>query len=360
MIIQTKKMIMIEYKNIRDVVFKLNPESAHMVAEKLLSAVGSCSFLSSQLSSRYWSITPMLEQELFGKRVLNPVGLAAGYDKDAKALRGLAALGFGFLELGTVTPKPQSGNPKPRLFRHIEAKSLQNAMGFNNDGIEAMAKRLKKSYPFSIPLGLNVGKNKTTPTHNAIEDYIECIKRAGDMCDYVVINISSPNTPNLRELFNEEFIKELFSRATQETKRDIFLKLSPDMSIDDALFICDVAYKNGAKGFIATNTTTEYDLLEGAKDFGGLSGEVLKQKSFLMFKEVAKNYFGRAILISSGGISSAEDAYLRIKHGASLVQVYTALIYEGPALIKSINEGLCELLKKDGFASISEAKGSML
>jgi dihydroorotate dehydrogenase len=351
---------MCEYKRVRDIVFKLNPEMAHTLAEKALMAVGSCSFLSNQLSSRYWEINPMLEQELFGTRVLNPVGLAAGYDKDAKALRGLAALGFGFLELGTVTPKPQSGNPKPRLFRYVEAKSLQNAMGFNNEGIEAMAKRLKKSYPFSIPLGLNVGKNKVTPAENAIDDYIECIKRAGDMCDYVVINISSPNTPNLRDLFNEEFIKELFEKATKETKRDVFLKLSPDMSIDDALFICDVAYKHGAKGFIATNTTTEYELLEGAKDFGGLSGEVLKQKSFLMFKEVAKNYFGKVTLISSGGIASAEDAYTRIKHGASLVQVYTALIYEGPGLVKSINQGLCELLKQDGFTSIQEAKGSML
>lgn len=348
------------YDSLKQYIFKTDPELAHKTVECALRGLAFCPPALNRVAEEFLFYDDVLKQEIFGREFHSPVGLAAGFDKDAVMIRGLSALGFGFLEVGTLTPKPQSGNPKPRLFRHVKTKSLQNAMGFNNGGIQKAKERLKKLYPYAVPLGLNVGKNKVTSEENALEDYLFCIKEAGDFCDYIVINISSPNTPNLRALFNEGFIRSLFTEVKKITDRPVMLKLSPDMGIDTALEICETAHKNGSDGFICTNTTTEYALQEGAKDFGGLSGQVLKQKSFLLFKEVAKAYFGKSILVACGGIQNAEDVYERIKHGADLVQIYTALVFEGPYVVKRINEELAKMLKSDGFTSITEAKGVAL
>ncbi len=345
------------YESLKPWLFKLQPENAHNLAEVALRTISFCPPLLNRYITKHFITHPSLAQELFGRTFLNPVGLAAGFDKNATMLHGAMAMGFGFSEIGTLTPKPQEGNPRPRLWRHIEEESLQNAMGFNNDGLFRISHRLKKTYPFSTPLGVNIGKNKTTPDEKAINDYTTLIKALHEYSDYMVINISSPNTPGLRDLQNEEFITELFQRAKELTDKPILLKIAPDMSSDDAISLCTHAVNSGADGIIATNTTIDYTLVSEPEDIGGLSGEVLREKSFELFNAIAKELYGKTILISVGGINSAEEAYRRIKAGASLVQIYSSLIFKGPEVVEDINTGLIELLKSDGFSSITEAIG---
>ncbi len=349
---------MIAYDSIKPWLFKLDPETAHHLAATLLQFANVCPSAFNYWTSKHFVTDPVLEQELFGRTFLNPVGLGAGFDKNATMIRGIQALGFGFTEIGTVTPKPQPGNPKPRMFRHIEEKSLQNAMGFNNEGLAKVRARLEKCYPFSTPIGVNIGKNKTTSEENAISDYTTLIKALHALGDYMVINISSPNTPGLRDLQNEAFISQLFQEAKALTDKPILLKIAPDMEAQQAVDLTAMAVEKGADGIIATNTTIDYSLVKEPKDIGGLSGAILSDKSFALFDAIAKELYGKTTLISVGGISTAEDAYRRIKAGASLVQVYSALVFEGPELIKNINKGLIDLIKADGYSSITEAIGS--
>jgi dihydroorotate dehydrogenase len=299
-----------------------------------------------------------LRQTLFGREFPNPVGLAAGFDKNAEAVRAIPALGFGFAEVGTVTPLAQPGNPRPRLFRHSEARSLQNALGFNNLGLAAMRRRLQKAHPAPLPLGVNLGKNKATPPERALADYETLIRGLHDLADYLVVNLSSPNTPGLRDLQNEEFLRALFGLAKGITDKPILVKIAPDLDPSQAVALSETAVEAGAAGVIATNTTIDYPLLPGARDFGGLSGKVLKEKSFRIFEAVAKALFGRAALISVGGIDSGAEAYRRLRAGASLVQVYTALVYEGPGLPRRINEELLALIERDGVRGIAEVIGA--
>ncbi|MDR0666901.1 MAG: quinone-dependent dihydroorotate dehydrogenase [Campylobacteraceae bacterium] len=349
---------MLNYQTLKKILFKLDPEKAHMLAEFAMRLGNFAPSLLNPIASRCVVIDERLSQELFGVKFLNPVGIAAGFDKNASMIRALCALGFGHIEYGTVTPKPQDGNAKPRLFRHIEEKSLQNAMGFNNDGSAKIAKRAGALYPFVIPLGANIGKNKTTSQENAIDDYIELTKTFSSMCDYLVVNISSPNTPNLRDLQNESFVKELFQACTPLTNRPILLKIAPDMTPKNAISLCSAAIENGAKGIIATNTTVDYSLVQNPKEFGGISGEVLREKSFKLFEVIAKEFFKTTVLISAGGISTPKEAYKRLKTGASLVQIYTSFIYEGPKIANSINKGILELMDKDGFHTIDDVIGA--
>ncbi len=348
-----------QYKNLKKIIFKTDPENAHYLVESTLSSLSKyIPFSLNIVSKKYRVDKPELKQDILGIKFPNPIGLAAGFDKNATMLDGLAAIGFGFIEFGTVTPKPQDGNPKPRLFRFPEANSLQNAMGFNNNGLEKVKEKIKKDFPFKIPLGANIGKNKLTSQEDALEDYRILIEGFKDISDYIVINISSPNTPGLRDLQNEAFIKSIFEMGVKLTDKPIFLKIAPDLEIEDAIEMCQIAIEHGAKGIIATNTTIDYSLLPNAKDFGGVSGAVLKEKSFKLFEALAKEFYGKTILISVGGISDADEAYKRIRAGASLIQVFTSLIFEGPSLIKNINNGLIQLLKKDGFENISQAIGA--
>jgi len=346
------------YNYFKKIFFKLSPENAHNVAEFVFkNAIRFCPFLENELAKRYFVTNKRLKQELFGRTFLNPIGMAAGFDKNATMIKMLTALGFGHIEFGTVTPQPQVGNPKPRLFRYVEQESLQNAMGFNNDGMKKIKKRLEKIYPFAVPLATNIGKNKTTSSENAIDDYEELIDCFKDVSDYFVVNISSPNTPGLRDLQNEEFIEKLFKMAKSKTDKAVLLKISPDLEIKDAIDICKVAIKNGADGIIATNTTIDYSLLPNAQNFGGISGKVLEQKSSEFFENLSKEFFGKTTLISVGGIDSADIAYKRIKMGASLVQIYSSFIFQGPKLTHNISQGVLDLMDKDGFAHISEAIG---
>ena len=349
---------MINYDSIKPLLFKFQPESAHHIAECVLRLPNVCQVPFNTFLKSHFIADDILNQELFGRKFLNPVGLGAGFDKNATMIRGTQILGFGFTEIGTVTPKPQEGNPKPRMFRHIEEETIQNAMGFNNEGAYKVIKRLQRTFPFSTPIGINIGKNKLTPDAEAINDYTHLIKAFDGLGDYFVINISSPNTPGLRDLQNEEFISQLFSEAKALTDMPILLKIAPDMTPEDAVALTKMAVEKGADGIIATNTTIDYSLVKEPKDIGGLSGAVLKEKSFKIFEAIAKELYGKTTLISVGGIDSAEEAYKRIKAGASLVQILSGIVFHGPDMIMNINKGLIELLHADGYNNITEAIGA--
>lgn len=351
---------MFSYENIKKYLFQLEPETAHNLVEFLLKVAPTVPFALNSFVEQNFVIDEKLKQNIFGVDFLNPVGLGAGFDKNGTMIQSMLALGFGFTEVGTVTPVAQAGNEKPRMFRYPEFESVQNAMGFNNNGSYELQQKVKALYPFSIPIGVNIGKNKTTSQENALDDYKHLIKSFSDICDYMVINISSPNTPNLRDLQNEEFIKALFSMAKELTNKPILLKIAPDMEIDVAIALCNCAIASGANGIIATNTTVDYQLLSGCQTFGGLSGKVLQEKSYTLFKEIAKELYGKTTLISVGGIDSPQEAYKRLKAGASLVQVYSAMIFKGPSLIGDINQGILKLMKDDGYNHISDVIGSDL
>ncbi|GMB91104.1 dihydroorotate dehydrogenase (quinone) [Helicobacter ailurogastricus] len=330
--------------------FKLEAERAHALVECGLKVWG-------KLPHSLEVPNPLLAQEILGLSLPNPIGLAAGFDKNATMLAGLSHLGFGAIEVGTLTPKPQPGNPKPRVFRYIEEQSLQNSMGFNNDGVLKAVQRLENLPPLSSLIGVNLGKNKDTPLENALSDYEKALSASLGVGDYYVFNLSSPNTPNLRDLQNEAFVGELFSMAVERTHKPLFLKVSPDMPTDALLGVCERALKAGAKGIIATNTTIDYSLLPGVRSSGGLSGRVLQDKARAVFAEVARAFFGRAILVAVGGISDGKEAYERIKMGAHFVQIFTAFIYQGPAICCKINQDIVKLLQQDGLSSIHEAVG---
>ena len=346
------------YKTIKPLLFKLEPETAHHLAETFLKLPSICPWAFSLYKKSHFVDDSILNQELFGCTFKNPVGLGAGFDKNATMIKGMEVLGFGFTEIGTLTPKPQEGNPKPRMFRHIEEESIQNAMGFNNDGMDVAKERLLNNYPYNTPLGVNIGKNKLTSEDDAINDYTTLIKELAHLGDYVVINISSPNTPGLRDLQNEEFITKLFQEAKKLTPKPILLKIAPDMTKEDAVALTKMAVAKGADGIIATNTTIDYSLVPNPKDIGGISGAVLKDKSFEIFDAIAEELYGKCVLISVGGINSASEVYRRIRAGASLVQILSGLIFHGPDMIMNINKELIALLRADGYENITQAIGA--
>ena len=349
---------MVSYDFIKKIMFNFQPEIAHNIAECGLRVLPKCRTLNNYMIEKNFINDEILKQKIFGVDFYNPIGLAAGFDKNATMVKSMIAMGFGYVEIGTVTPKPQEGNDKPRLFRYPKYDTIQNAMGFNNKGAYEVIKNLKKVYPFTIPIGVSIGKNKITPQNEALEDYKTLIKGFKDLSDYMVVNISSPNTPNLRDLQNEEFIKAVFGMAKEITNTPILLKIAPDMQDEIAINLCKIAIDNGADGIIATNTTQDYSLLPNSKNFGGLSGKVLSEKSYLLFKAIGRELYDKTILISVGGIFDANDAYRRIKAGATLLQIYSAFIFQGPSMCKNINEELIKLLKADGYSHISEAIGA--
>lgn len=352
-----------DFTDIRKFIYVCPPELAHDLAVLFFRSTSTFPWMLNYCTCQNFVADPILEQEMWGKKFLNPIGLAAGFDKNAHMLKAMIALGFGFTEVGTVTPLPQSGNPKPRIARFVEQESIQNAMGFNNDGAVKVAQRLQKLYPFVTPVGVNIGKNKATPDDKALDDYEKLIKSFKDLCDYMVINISSPNTPNLRDLQNENFIKAVFEMAKKHTDKPVLLKLAPDMEIADAIKLGHAAVDAGCAGIIANNTSTDYSLLpvsQGLGEKGGISGAVIKEKSYNFFRGIAEELFERTVLISVGGIDTAEEIYRRIKAGANFVQIYSVLIYKGPHAMRDMNNALVELLKKDGYDNISHAVGADL
>ena len=293
-----------------------------------------------------------LERNLFGLTFKNPVGLAAGFDKNALLYNELTNFGFGFIEIGTVTPKPQEGNPKKRLFRLKEDSGIINRMGFNNDGLDVVIERLKGRNK-NILIGGNMGKNKVTPNENAVEDYLLCFNDLFDHVDYFVVNVSSPNTPNLRELQDKEPLTNLLKLLQEENQKmalncsnkktkPILLKIAPDLSDDQLLDIIDIVGETKIDGIIASNTTISREGLESENKIqtGGLSGKPLTKRSTEVIKFLAEKSNKAFPIIGVGGIHSAKDALEKIEAGADLIQIYTGFIYEGPGLIKKINKAL--------------------
>ncbi|TAN01018.1 MAG: quinone-dependent dihydroorotate dehydrogenase [Chitinophagaceae bacterium] len=302
------------------------------------------------LRSLFCYDNPALKRELFGITFPNPVGLAAGFDKDARYVDTLTCLGFGFIEIGTVTPLPQPGNDKPRLFRLPKDKALINRMGFNNEGAEAAAGRLKKRKS-PIIIGGNIGKNKITPNENAVDDYATCFHALYDVVDYFTVNVSSPNTPGLRGLQEKEPLRRLLLHLqklnSQKTlAKPVLLKIAPDISNDQLDDIIEIIYETNLYGIVAANTTVSREGLKTPSDkvqsmgAGGLSGKPLQKRSTEIISYIHQKSEGRIPIIASGGIFSAEDAYEKLSAGASLVQVYTGFIYEGPGVVKNICKGL--------------------
>ncbi len=325
----------------RPLLFRLDPETAHGLTLSLLR-------LSGLVPPTRWLLealfaAPEKPVEVFGLRFKNPVGLAAGYDKDAVALRGLAALGFGHLEVGTVTPRPQPGNPKPRIFRLVEDEAVINRMGFPGAGAEVVTNNVRTFKRANVILGVNLGKNKDTPLESAAEDYLALMRTFSPLADYLAINVSSPNTVGLRRLQGREMLENLLgkieaARRTSHSARPILVKLAPDLSdeeLDDAL---DVILRTGMDGVIATNTTLGREGLRSARrgESGGLSGSPLRVRSEAVLERVLKRLEGRLPVVSVGGIMSPEDAKRRLEMGAALVQVYTGLVYAGPGLVRDI------------------------
>lgn len=335
------------YRLLKFFLFRLNPESAHHLTFSLIKFPG-FAFLAGKA---YSTSHPSLKRKVFGLEFKNPVGLAAGLDKDAVAFNQLGQLGFGFIEIGTVTPKPQPGNDRPRLFRLPKNEALINRMGFNNHGVKAAAKRLRKRKDKSLIIGGNIGKNKITANENATNDYIACFEELFDVVDYFVVNVSSPNTPNLRDLQEKEPLTRLLGtlqqlNASKKTPKPILLKIAPDLSDTQLDDIIDIVKQTGIAGVIATNTTISRDGLNYDKSevekigMGGLSGKPLTQRSTEVIRYLKQRSGNAFPVIGVGGIHSTQDAIDKLNAGADLVQLYTGFIYHGPGLIKDINKRL--------------------
>ena len=332
-------------KIISPFLFLFDPEKIHHFTFYLLKILFKIPLSGFMIKSIYTVKHNSLERELFGLKFPNPVGMAAGFDKNATHINEFENFGFGFIEIGTVTPKSQIGNPKKRLFRLKEDKAVINRMGFNNDGTELIKKRLKKN--FNVIIGGNIGKNKTTPNSEAKADYVYCFKELYDQVDYFVVNVSSPNTPNLRELQSREFLNDLFYdlnkiRFEYLNPKPILLKISPDLNEQKILEILDVISINKIDGIIATNTTINFPKLNSKNRYekGGLSGAPIYDRSNEVISFISKCTNGKLPIIGVGGISSVDQAIEKIKAGAHLIQIYTGLIYEGPGFIKRINKEL--------------------
>jgi dihydroorotate dehydrogenase len=334
---------------IKPVLFLFDPEWVHHFSFKAIRFIHLVPFAATIIRKLFLVKHPKLEREVFGIRFLNPVGLAAGFDKDAKLFKELTNFGFGFIEIGTVTPKPQLGNSKPRLFRLKKDEGIINRMGFNNEGVAAAAKRLKQKS--NIIIGGNIGKNKLTPNEKAQEDYLICFDALFDVVDYFVVNVSSPNTPNLRDLQEKEpltaLLNTLQERNNNKPKRKpILLKIAPDLSENQLLDIIEIVGATKIDGVIATNTTLSREGLQSSKALvsqtGGLSGKPLTDRSTEVIRFLHKHSNGAFPIIGVGGIHSPDDALGKLSAGAVLVQLYTGFVYEGPVVVKRINRAIVQ------------------
>lgn len=335
---------------IRPIFFSFDPEKIHHFTFSLIRFCHKIG-CGSIFRSIYKVENPKLERELFGLKFPNPVGLAAGFDKDAKLYKELSNFGFGFIEIGTVTPKPQPGNEKPRLFRLKEDAAIINRMGFNNGGVDEAVERLKLNYhperSRRVLIGGNIGKNKITPNEEAVNDYIICFDALFDYVDYFVVNVSSPNTPNLRALQEKEPLTQLLQTLqnrnnSREKRKPILLKIAPDLTDEQLLDIIEIVSETKIDGIIATNTTISREGItsENKKEMGGLSGKPLNERATEVIRFLSEKSNKAFPIIGVGGIHSAKDALEKLEAGASLVQLYTGFIYEGPDLIKQINQAI--------------------
>lgn len=336
------------YLLLRSLLFRLNPETAHDLTLSALKA-----FRPTGVSRLLVGPTPQLETQLLGLRFPNPVGLAAGLDKNGDYIHALAGLGFGFIEVGTVTPRPQPGNPRPRMFRLRRAQALINRMGFNNKGVDYLVSRLAASGYRGI-LGVNIGKNFDTPVERAAEDYLHCLGKVYPYASYITINVSSPNTPGLRSLQHGGLLDELLAAVKGEQLRlslawnryvPVVVKIAPDMSDEQVIGLADALVRHRMDAVAATNTTLSRDGVEGMKNWdesGGLSGAPLRDRSNHVIRLLDRHLNGALPIIGVGGVVSGHDALMKIRAGASLIQIYTGLIYRGPSLIRESVRAIAE------------------
>ena len=332
---------------IKPILFLFDPEWVHHTVFYLLKVIHRIPGMGNLIRSFYHLKDQRLERKLFGLTFPNPVGLAAGFDKDANLYQELSNFGFGFIEIGTLTPKPQPGNPKKRLFRLPEDDGLINRMGFNNQGVEEAIKRLKKNK--GVLIGGNIGKNKTTPNDEAVSDYVECFEALFPHIDYFVVNVSSPNTPNLRALQHKEPLQHLLQtlkdlNLKRTSPKPILLKIAPDLTDDQLLDIIDIVTTVKIDGVIASNTTLSREKLisSNRSEMGGLSGKPVAERSTEVIRFLYEKSNNAFPIIGVGGIHSSEDAINKLNAGASLIQLYTGFVYEGPGVIKKINKAILE------------------
>jgi dihydroorotate dehydrogenase len=357
---------------VRPLLFSLPAETAHRFAVTSLSQALEIGAVRRALERQYQT-APFGSLRRFGLTFRNPVGLAAGFDKNGDAADALAALGFGFIEVGTVTSEAQPGNATPRLFRLPRDRALINRLGFNNCGAKQAVKNLRRHRPNCV-LGVNLGKARGVPIENAIPDYLKTFAVVYDVADYIAVNVSSPNTPQLRELQQTENLRDLLTqmqtrnrelaeKASLSTPRPLLVKIAPDLNDDDIVTIVEVAQQTKISGIIATNTTTNRDGLQSASarvvaaGEGGLSGAPLRERSNEVIRTIYRLTNGTLPIIGVGGVFTAEDAWDKICAGASLIQLYTGFIYEGPSVARRINQGLRKILSEEGFVSLDEAVG---
>ena len=343
------------FSKIRSLIFKLDPELAHSLAIKALKL--------NYFPTKKNKSNKSVEMKIFGKTISNPIGVAAGFDKDAEVYNPLFKLGFGFVEVGTVTPKKQFGNPKPRVFRLEEDEALINRLGFNNSGADVISSRIRKNIPKSL-LGINIGPNKDSK--NRLEDYLICFRKFYNLADYLTINISSPNTENLRNLHNKGELDELLSliikeKNNLETNIPIALKVSPDIEDNNISEITELLLKYNLEIVIVSNTTDRNrDNLKNINKLekGGLSGKPLEKKSNLLINKFYQNLKDKIKIIGVGGVDSGAGAYEKFISGASLVQLYTSMVFKGPDIASTISNELVDILNDKGAKNISEIIGT--
>jgi dihydroorotate dehydrogenase len=347
------------YDLAKPLLFQLDAETAHRSVHRLLAAVQGTG-IEQALADHYTVVDARLRVDAFGQTFHNPVGVAAGFDKNAEIPGALAALGFGHVEVGGVTAEPQAGNPRPRMFRLPDDRALVNRMGFNNDGADVVGERLAET-DCRVPLGVNVGKSKSAPNDEAEDDYRYTFERVREGGDYFVVNVSSPNTPGLRELQQRDRLESILGTLQDAGAAPLLVKLSPDLTdaaIEEAVTVVDDL---DLAGIIATNTSTDRpSSLRGdhADETGGLSGAPIEDRATSVVRFVAERT--DKPVVGVGGVADAESAYEKIRNGASVIQLYTGLVYEGPAIARDVNQGLLELLERDGFDSVEDAVGADL
>jgi len=336
-------------KLLKPILFCIDPERVHEITFFFINLIFKIPLVSSLISKIYSLKNPILETEVFGIKFPNPIGLAAGFDKNAKLYNEFSNFGFGFIEIGTVTPLPQEGNPKKRLFRLVSDEAIINRMGFNNTGVEEVIKRLK--YNKGVIVGGNIGKNKITDFNNSIKDYLICFEKLYPYVHYFAVNVSSPNTEKLRDLQQKDLLKNLLEAIQKKNKsysfpKPVLLKIGPDLSQDQLIDVIEVIAETSLDGIIATNTTLSRDNLSSSENLvnqkGGLSGKPISKKSTNIIKFLHEKSNGSIPIIGVGGIMNPDDAIEKIKAGATLIQLYSGFVYSGPSIIKKINNAIID------------------
>lgn len=348
-------------KILRPAMFRLDAERAHEIGLEAMRFGGA-----KLLAGRRIADDPISRVERFGLKFANPIGMAAGFDKNGLVIERLAELGFSFVEVGTVTFEPQPGNPKPRLFRLPSDAALINRLGFNNDGAVVIAERLRMLKVRPCVIGANIGKNKDVPIGEAVENYLRCFELVHPVADYIGVNVSSPNTPNLRRLQDSGYLDDLISSLQKRNQelgiKPLLVKIAPDLSENEIRSVADTCMRNGIAGIIATNTTVSREgmVTPNVRQFGdgGVSGKPLAARSTAVISTIYKHSKGNLPIIGVGGIFDAQDAFDKIAAGACLIQAYTGFVYRGPAFAREVNAGIAGILRERGFASLDEAIGS--